>query len=134
MNYITYEKDIAQSKSFYETFKACIQPKQCHDNIKRIIFDTKAHPYQIAFGYMSSGTVDNLYFRHAFFLSPEGKVIDPTIPEKEKNYYVFAAINCTDYLKYLLREKRADLTMVLMDKDRQMQAWLMSNKNIICIG
>ena len=71
MNYITYEKDIAQSKSFYETFKACIQPKQCYDNIKRIIFDTKSHPYQIAFGYMSSGTVDNLYFRHAFFLSPE---------------------------------------------------------------
>ena len=57
MNYITYEKDIAQSKSFYETFKACIQQKQCYDNIKRIIFDTKAHPYQIAFGYMSSGTV-----------------------------------------------------------------------------
>lgn len=136
--YIVYEKDVVQSRLLHDEFKKCIRLKECYDNVMRIMFldnfHENEHAYQIAFGYMSCESVENLYFRHAFFVSEDGKVIDPTLPEKEKKYYIFAMMSFSDYFGRVAEEQSSDLTRNLMQSDQAIKEWLQTNKNIVCLG
>jgi hypothetical protein len=104
----THVLDIETSKQLYKSMSSIIIPKHCYNNTWEVFFRNtpkflNGGEWKIAFGYIKS--IENLWARHAFIVTKEGKAIDVTAisldsfsEDKDYEYISFKLLSAHEYI------------------------------------
>ena len=103
--YRNYIKNTELSAVIGKKHQRWIRPKECYHNIWRIVTSEDFNKsYQIAYGFVQA--FDHVYVLHCFLVNEEDQVIDPTLPDSEKdNYYILRRFSYQEYLREICESR-----------------------------
>ena len=95
---------------------------------------------EIAFGYY--GSTACMVHRHAFFISPEGTIVDPTAISydqsedsmTEKDYIIFKSLSRDEYSDYLMTDNYTSLNETMKPYEKELYEWLVKNGVMLVAG
>ena len=114
-DYPLFVMDLSASLALAQKYQKAIKPKECYDNIVRLLLDTDImalySELRVAYGGVES--ISGLFIRHAFFLDMDsGKVVDPTLsktrPGEERRYLIAIDFPFDEFLKSIEKFRSAD--------------------------
>ena len=107
--------DPSASLAVGEKYQKAIKPKECYDNIVRLLLDTdimaSSPKLRVAFGGVES--IGGLFVRHAFFFDTDsGKVVDPTLSKTRagevRRYLIAVDFSFDEFLESMAKFESAD--------------------------
>lgn len=114
-DYPLFVMDLSASLALAQKYQKAIKPKECYDNIVRLLLDTDImalySELRVAYGGVES--ISGLFIRHAFFLDMDsGKAVDPTLsktrPGEERRYLIAIDFPFDEFLKSIEKFRSAD--------------------------
>jgi len=132
--------DFESSQGLFNQYQNTLLPNQCYNNVFEIISKERNKKLKVAIGYMNNGL---FYMRHAYLLSEEGSVIDPSMffafggNKKTEmfegfEYHHLAVLERTEYIHLLMKNNgKPNLKKVLSKEEKNFAKHAIENKLII---
>ena len=114
-DYPLFVMDLSASLALAQKYQKAIKPKECYDNIVRLLLDTDImalySELRVAYGGVES--ISGLFIRHAFFLDMDsGKVVDPTLSKTRagevRRYLIAVDFSFDEFLESMAKFESAD--------------------------
>lgn len=136
--------DKEKSHQMFQEFQSEINSQACYDNVYSVShlrdFQKDYGDWKIGFGYF--GSTSFMVKRHAYFISPEGTIVDPTAFSYDhstefieaQEYVTFKEMSKEEYLDYLGEDMNTSLKGSMKQDEKNLYRWLIENGVMLVAG
>ena len=124
---ITRKKSLEESKRIAETYQEILSPNSCYHNVFTLMNRGSVNipdTWKICYGYIMLETSSVKFgIRHCFFLNENEEVVDPTLPDDQKEYYIVKTFTGNEYRKIISEEEEIGFRKVLQEREVACMRW-----------